>query len=877
MPATKAPHCEPIPGYRLLERLGRGGFGEVWKCEAPGGLCKAIKFVYGDLNGVDGHGTSAEEELRAVERIKAIRHPFLLSMDRVECVEGELMIVTELADRNLHEVLIEYQQSGLPGIPRAELLGYLRETAEVLDLMNLRHGLQHLDVKPRNLFLVSNHVKVADFGLVNSLGGGVKLGAVTPLYAAPEVFKGTISPRSDQYSLAVSFQELLTGTMPFSGKNARQLLLLHATAEPDLSALSEGDREVVARALSKDPEQRFPSCTAFIEALQGAPPGDLTQPLPPGVPMELGAAETVRAGDTDIGRPRQAAPATDPALAGYQFVASLGCSPLMDVWKARRPDGRDCLVRLVYGSGARGAREQDEAVQRLKALQHPALNPTEVVLHDPGRLVLVSELVGQTVRDRWQQCQAQRLPGIPRLELLDYLRAAAEALDYLYQQHAVHHLGIQPRTLLLTQGRVQLDEFGLAHLVWLPSGQPVAPRNGRYAAPELFEGLVSRSCDQYSLAVMYQELLTGFHPFRGRSRAPNGNGRGDIEPDLHALPSADRAAVARALHINPTQRWPSCMDLIHALEGRPAAAVAKAEEDADPFIESVRNRDTVPLALVPGISQEALNQILRELMGDPAGESAADEPVAPTPAGDGLRHRYRAGLPIGAAREKLDAFRTQWEGKLARDTDEAYVFEVARPASFWSQWIGRPPAVEVQVQLNRPHALSATPIDVTVEVHVRHCGKKRAAQLLEEVGAPLLDSLRTHLLVNSEKRTQDRLVWPYPVEVRCVLADGQMGEPIECRGKDISLSGIGFYLPHEIPTTQVCVSLPTSGDPPYLSVPATLVRARRCADGWYDVGALFRIATLRKSRTELRRPDLKQSDPRRDTKGHEGKKKEKKK
>src|SRR6266542_5054583 len=232
MPIVKQPFAEPIPGYRLVEPLGSGGFGEVWKCEAPGGLCKAIKFVYGNLEGLEADSAQAEEELRAIERVKSIRHPFLLSMDRVESIAGELVIVTELADRNLHELLLECQKAGLTGIPRGELLGYLREAAEVLDLMNQEHGLQHLDVKPRNLFLVCNHVKVADFGLVNSLSvsGGVKIGAVTPLYAAPEIFLGTISPRSDQYSLAVTYQELLTGTLPFQGKNSRQLLLLHTSA-----------------------------------------------------------------------------------------------------------------------------------------------------------------------------------------------------------------------------------------------------------------------------------------------------------------------------------------------------------------------------------------------------------------------------------------------------------------------------------------------------------------------------------------------------------------------------------------------------------------------------------------------------------------------
>jgi len=187
MAVVREPNAEPIPGYRLLEPLGSGGFGEVWKCEAPGGLHKAIKFVHGSLHALDGATAPAEEELRAVARVKAIRHPFLLSMERVEVVDGELVIVLELADQNLGDLLAGARAAGKPGVARDALLGYLREAAEALDLMNARYDLQHLDVKPQNLFLVSNHVKVGDFGLVNSLKGshagvaGVQLGAITPL------------------------------------------------------------------------------------------------------------------------------------------------------------------------------------------------------------------------------------------------------------------------------------------------------------------------------------------------------------------------------------------------------------------------------------------------------------------------------------------------------------------------------------------------------------------------------------------------------------------------------------------------------------------------------------------------------------------------
>src|SRR5258708_3101778 len=93
-------HLEPIPGYKLIERLGGGGFGEVWKCEVPGGLFKAIKFVFGNLEDIGAMDDSirAEQELRSLERIKKIRHPFILTLERYEIVDGQLMIVTELAD-----------------------------------------------------------------------------------------------------------------------------------------------------------------------------------------------------------------------------------------------------------------------------------------------------------------------------------------------------------------------------------------------------------------------------------------------------------------------------------------------------------------------------------------------------------------------------------------------------------------------------------------------------------------------------------------------------------------------------------------------------------------------------------------------------------
>jgi eukaryotic-like serine/threonine-protein kinase len=268
----REPDAEPIPGYRLIEPLGSGGFGEVWKCVAPGGLLKAIKFVYGNLDSEDVDAVRADQEKRALERIKGVRHPFVLSNERIDkSDDGELMIVMELADKSMYDLFVECQATGLPGIPRADLLRYLSDAADGLDFMIESHNLQHLDVKPRNLFLISGRVKVADFGLVKSLdrssSSGI-MGGVTPIYASPETFKGKISKHSDQYSLAVVYMELLTGKRPFQGKNIRQIALQHLADPPDLMPLPEADRPVVGRALAKKPDDRFPSCLAFINALR---------------------------------------------------------------------------------------------------------------------------------------------------------------------------------------------------------------------------------------------------------------------------------------------------------------------------------------------------------------------------------------------------------------------------------------------------------------------------------------------------------------------------------------------------------------------------------------------------------------------------------
>ena len=267
MPPLVCNMNEPIAGYTLRGRIGTGGYGEVWKADAPGGLSKAVKFVYGQLD-----DERAGCELKALNRIKEVRHPFLLSLERIEVVNGQLVIITELAEMSLKDRFRQCSQQGLAGIPRDELLVYLRDAADALDYMSEHYSLQHLDVKPENLLIVGGRVKVADFGLVREIASQTVtiMGGLTPVYAAPESFHGHPSRHSDQYSLAIVYQEMLTGVLPFPGKTTSQLMAQHLHNRPRLAPLPESDRACIARALAKAVEERFLSCRAMVETLLAA-------------------------------------------------------------------------------------------------------------------------------------------------------------------------------------------------------------------------------------------------------------------------------------------------------------------------------------------------------------------------------------------------------------------------------------------------------------------------------------------------------------------------------------------------------------------------------------------------------------------------------
>jgi serine/threonine protein kinase len=266
--------AEPLPGYRLLAKVGQGGYGEVWRALGAGGMPIALKFV--PLAGPVG-----DTEQRALQIMRSIRHPNLVGIFGVWNQDDTLIIAMELADATLLDRLQQAVAQGLPGIPAGELREYMREAAKGVDYLNTPHhqlgdrdrvGVQHRDIKPRNILLVGGGVKVADFGLARFLEQTRTghTGHLTFEYAAPEFFQGQTSQWSDQYSLAVTYCHLRGGRLPFAG-NAAQVIAGHLLHPPDLSMLLPEERPAVARALAKDAHLRWPSCGEFVNQLFHAP------------------------------------------------------------------------------------------------------------------------------------------------------------------------------------------------------------------------------------------------------------------------------------------------------------------------------------------------------------------------------------------------------------------------------------------------------------------------------------------------------------------------------------------------------------------------------------------------------------------------------
>jgi DNA-binding beta-propeller fold protein YncE len=255
-------------GYRIEGVVGRGGMGVVYRAtELALDRPVALKLIAPELAGDESF---RERFLRESRIAASIDHAGILPVYAAGEADGELYLATRFVPGTDLRSLID--DGPLPG---QRAIGLVGQVADALDAAHER-GLVHRDVKPGNVLVdPADHCYLCDFGLTTQRvdGGTTATGRLAGSldYLAPEqIRRGDVDGRADQYALACLLYEALSGAPPFRRGTEAQTLWAHMQEEPaPLLAYDELDA-VFARALAKEPDERYDDCNAFADDARAA-------------------------------------------------------------------------------------------------------------------------------------------------------------------------------------------------------------------------------------------------------------------------------------------------------------------------------------------------------------------------------------------------------------------------------------------------------------------------------------------------------------------------------------------------------------------------------------------------------------------------------
>ncbi|HVA48007.1 MAG TPA: protein kinase [Pirellulales bacterium] len=627
---------EPVPGYRLVAMLGKGGFGTVWRAVGPGRTEVALK-ITDMLDSKRGM-----REFKSLRLMKRVRHPNLVPIVAIWLIDADgvpldddsidllgtnvmdsggraapgtstvqfnaaraerLIVAMGLGEKDLFDLLREYQGNGEPAIPVDKLLDYMEEAAKAIDFLNEpRHDLgepgqqagpaqlksiYHCDIKPGNIMLVGSAAQVCDFGLARREDVRATSVALSCAYGAPELYwENKPTNGTDQYSLAITYYELRCGELPF-GPDMSQLEVMqtHRDGKLDFGRVGEAEQAVLKRATNPRPPERYPSCKEMVASLKFAVQGG-TDLLRYATDSRSARIETETRTTLVPGR---------EMVPGYRLGEHVfHADTRTDVWSATGPSGKHCslwiydltsLSETVDLSALRSIQQEVNHPHLARLFGWWCLNAAGEDItasfadraetsSETRQLVIASESARVNLAHKAQERRELTGAGLPAEELLDFMRQASSGIDALNaaaygpRYASLIHTDVRPANMLLVGNTVKL-----ANLAWcralegeeaMVSGLDNRPPRITLA-PELAEGRLHRRSDQFSLAVSYAQLRCGKLLLESGLPSATTQFFSAPELDLSALSSAERSVLDRALSRDPRQRYPSCQAMVEAL------------------------------------------------------------------------------------------------------------------------------------------------------------------------------------------------------------------------------------------------------------------------------------------------------------------------
>ncbi len=471
IPGGPAPAGAVLTRYEILEEVGRGGMGIVYRArDLRLGRIVALKALREDLR----PGQDAEVRFdREAEILARLSHANVVGILDSGRWQGRMYLVMEWVDGEPLHLLLARRTTDL-----RPALAILEKAARAVHHAHLQ-GVVHRDLKPANILVAANgEPKIADFGLARLVGDPVELtrsGAQvgTPLYMSPEQARGesgVIGFPTDVYALGVILYEVLTGRPPHSGQSAGEVLARILRDEPipprRLASWVPRDLETIAlTAIDKDPKRRYGTSEALADDLRRFLAGE---------PILARRAGVLRLAWRWVGRHGRLS-----AAAGA-LVLSLA---LFAVWRREEAVRADGAV-LEEAAGLRGDLETREA--RIAALSGPG---APALVHANGELATVP------VRD-WFEARSQALDVLDRLAALEgrlSTGAGRERLDRPSIDRRRRELALEAAEQATELGQYGLAETwiaraGAAGLTEVERGERLS-RVRRAAADRVAEGL----------------------------------------------------------------------------------------------------------------------------------------------------------------------------------------------------------------------------------------------------------------------------------------------------------------------------------------------------------------------------------------------------
>jgi hypothetical protein len=427
-----------IASYRILEKLGEGGMGTVYKAvDTALDRMVAIKVLSSDLAG----NSELVQRFKAEAKAQAnLNHTNLATLYAFVIQDGRACMVMELVDGETFEQMILRGgalavQDALPLFKQALLgIGYAH-----------RAGIVHRDIKPSNLMVNRlGIVKVMDFGIAKVMGArgmtrtGVQMG--TGWYMSPEqVLNRPVDIRSDIYSLGVTLYQMITAHVPFDGPSDYQIMTDHVSTPPPLPTsfapnIPKGVENAVLKALDKNPDARFQTVEEFGAALER--------------PEDFGAAALVPAvvacqvlePRIDVARrtPGLLATPERKVVAGAAVLAVVLLAGWMAV-RSRNPAPVASIPAGVSGGGVNPAPVQPSggeiAPAPVQQQPTPASPMRAVTPHIVFSAVPNSIAAGGTTRLRWvltntRSARIVPAPGVLRQNSGEFVVAPAQTTTY---------------------------------------------------------------------------------------------------------------------------------------------------------------------------------------------------------------------------------------------------------------------------------------------------------------------------------------------------------------------------------------------------------------------------------------------------------------